>query len=388
MRLKAVSLFSASLVLGLAACGGSSPKITLSTTSSTSTSTTLSTKPTTSAPSSLASTTTLRPVTGTWTPVTANLTGLPSECGNLSLVSVRPDRDMLTVSVALRGMFASEKGAETWTPLGSGAGSATVTNRGSSIVYDPDRPNTFWESGIYNGGGVYRTDDNGVTFRQLGDVKHSDAVSVDLSDPQRLTLLSGGHEQTAVFLSSDGGRSWSDISGSLPKDVGFTSQPLVIDSRTFLLGTAEASNAGIYRTTDRGNTWSLAYKGSVKGRPLVAKSDGTMYWITSPGGLIKSVDRGVTWTNVANVNTLNSGAPYLVELPNGSLAAAARSVIVSSDRGATWRSVGPGIPFLPNGLAYSPFRNAFYVWAFECGGGTIPVAANAILRLEYDYNTQ
>src|SRR5688500_17972125 len=196
MRLKAISLFSASVVLSLAGCGGSSPKITLSTTSSTSSSTTLSTKPTTSAPASLAPTTTLLPVTGSWTPATANLAGLPSECGNLSFLSVRPDRDMLTVSVALRGLWASEKGSDTWTPLGVGAGSATITNRGSSTVYDPDRPNTFWESGIYNGGGDYRTDDNGITCRQLGTLTHSDAVSVNLTDPRRLTLLASGHERT------------------------------------------------------------------------------------------------------------------------------------------------------------------------------------------------
>ena len=209
MQFKAIQLFSVSVMLsllpGLAGCGKSSPPITLPPT--TSASTTLMTKPSTTAPASLATTTTRQPVTGSWIPVTANLAGLPSECGNLSLLSVRPDRDMLTVSVALRGLWASENGAVVWTPLGMGAGSATITNRGSSIVYDPDHPNTFWQSGIYNGGGVYRTDDNGVTFRQLGNVTHSDAVSVDLTDPQRLTLLSAGHEQTALFVSHNAGRS-------------------------------------------------------------------------------------------------------------------------------------------------------------------------------------
>lgn len=389
MRSKAASLFTASVMLsllpGLAGCGSSPPNIVLAPTTSTTTSTT---RPSTTAPTSLAPTTTRRPVTASWIPVTANLAGLASECGNLSMLSVRPDRDMLTVSVALRGLWASEKGSEVWTPLGVGAGSATITNRGSSIVYDPDHPNTFWESGIYNGGGVYRTDDNGVTFRQLGNVTHSDAVSVDLTDPQRLTLLSGGHEQTAVFVSKDGGQTWRDISGSLPKDVGYTSQPLTIDGRTYLLGTFSAANSGVFRTIDSGNTWTPAYKGAVLGRPLVAKSDGAIYWVTAAGGIIKSVDQGVSWTNVTAAGFINPSSPYLVELPDGALAAVGRTVIISGDHGKTWRAVGPSVPFVPSGFAYSRFRNAFYIWYFECGGGPIPVAANAILRLDFDYTKE
>ena len=43
-----------------------------------------------------------------------------------------------------------------------------ITNRPSAIVYDPEHADTFWEAGIYNGGGVYKTEDNGKTFVQLG----------------------------------------------------------------------------------------------------------------------------------------------------------------------------------------------------------------------------
>jgi photosystem II stability/assembly factor-like uncharacterized protein len=295
---------------------------------------------------------------------------------------------MIIVSVALRGLWASSNGAAEWTPLGQGAGSASIVNRGSTIVYDPDRPNTFWESGIYNGGGVYRTDDNGLTFRQLGDVKHSDAVSVDFTDPQRLTLLSGTHEQSTVFVSRDGGRSWSDIAGSLPKDVGFTTQPLVLDSRTYLLGTSDGTGSGVFRTDDGGGTWKQVHKGAVKGRPLVAKSNGAIYWVTASGAIITSEDRGTNWTGAAAAGVVSANSPNLVELPGGELAAVGRSVVISADRGKTWRAVGPAFPIQPAGFAYSPFRNAFYIWYFTCGSGSIPVPADAILRLDFDYATQ
>jgi photosystem II stability/assembly factor-like uncharacterized protein len=296
---------------------------------------------------------------------------------------------MLTVSVALRGLWATEKGAAEWTPLGQGAGSASIVNRGSSIVYDPNRPNTFWESGTYSGGGVYRTDDNGRTFRQLGDVRHSNGLSVDLTDPDRRTLLSGTHEQTAVFLSRDGGATWSDISRFLPNDVGFTEQPLILDRQTYLLGTSNGTNAGVFRTVDGGNNWKPVYRGAMGGRPLVAKSDGAIYWVTAAGGIIRSIDQGVTWANVAVGGFVYPSSPYLVELPDGSLAAASRSVVVSVDHGATWRAIGPTLPILPTGFAYSSFRNAFYIWYFSCDpAGANPIAANAILRLDFDYTTQ
>jgi hypothetical protein len=96
----------------------------------------------------------------------------------------------------------------------------------------------------------------------------------------------------------------------------------------------------------------------------------------------------VNWTSVAPAASINPNSPYIVELPDGGLAAVGRTVIISNDRGKTWRSVGPSVPIQLNGFAYSPFRNAFYIWYFECGAATIPVAANAILRLDYDYKKQ
>ena len=94
------------------------------------------------------------------------------------------------------------------------------------MVYDPEHPGTFWESGIYNGGGVYKTSDNGKTFEQLGDLTHTDSVSVDFSDPQRKTLLAGPHEMNSkLYRSTDGGRTWKDIGASLPSSAGYCRRP-------------------------------------------------------------------------------------------------------------------------------------------------------------------
>jgi hypothetical protein len=102
---------------------------------------------------------------------------------------------------------------------------------------------TFWESGIYNAGGVYRTTDDGTTLLALGNVTHNDSISVDFTDPMRQTLLAGTHEQSGhLFRSTDGGNTWTDIGPNLPTGTGFSSQALVIDAQTHLLGTYTYSN--------------------------------------------------------------------------------------------------------------------------------------------------
>jgi photosystem II stability/assembly factor-like uncharacterized protein len=268
--------------------------------------------------------------------------------------------------VADHGVWSLGEGADAWRALGQGPGSAVITNRVSTIVYDPARPNTFWESGIYNGGGVYRTDDGGSSFQQLGSISHVDAVSVDLSDPAHKTLVAGLHEQTAVMRSSDGGQNWTKISGSLPAGVGFTSSPFVIDAQTYLIGTNHENNAGVFRTTDGGTTWTEVFKGAVAGQPIRTSND-RLFWVVDGGGVIASADGGVTWTTAARAGSVDSGAPYLLEVAGGGLAAVGRTtVIVSSDGGATWHNVGATLPYRPAGLAYSPSRKTFYIWSIAC----------------------
>src|SRR5689334_22230600 len=88
-----------------------------------------------------------------WVNITNNLAGMASECGNLGRVSSHPYSDLLIVGVAQKGLFGSTDGGASWNPLGGA--SAKITNRISWLAYDPTAPMTFYESGIYNGGGVY-----------------------------------------------------------------------------------------------------------------------------------------------------------------------------------------------------------------------------------------
>ncbi len=331
---------------------------------------------------------------GSWVDVTGNLAGLPSECGNLSNLSSKPDEDLLVAGIAQKGLWGSRDGGGTWAAMGTGAGSASITNRTSSILYDPDHAETFWESGIYNMGGVYKTTDDGATLAQLGSVTHNDSVSVDFTDPARQTILAGTHEQSGhVFRSTNGGGTWTDLGANLPTDSGFTSQVLVIDAQTHLVGTYTYSNSGaglgIYRTTNGGQTWTQVLTRPVEGHPLVMQ-DGTLYWsLAGNAGMVRSTDHGQTWAQTVGANVIVTSSP--VELPDGRIASlGSQTVMVSSDCGSTWYGATTALPYAPTGLVYSPYQKAFYVWHFDCTGQSFPgdpVPSGAIMKFAFDYTT-
>jgi photosystem II stability/assembly factor-like uncharacterized protein len=317
--------------------------------------------------------------------VTGNLAGIPSECGNVSFVAARPDNDAVMVGIALHGLFESTGGAAAWRPLGTGKGSAAITNRMSSVVFDPTNPSVYYESGVYNGGGVYRTSDGGATFEALGDVRHIDMVSVDFTDPARRTMLAGMHESNVLFRTGDGGRTWTDVSGNvgIAADVGFAAAVHVVDANTHLLGSRNGAKAGVYRTSDGGTTWTRTWNTAVVGRMLVAQG-GAWYWLLDNGnGVIRSTDSGVSWKRVGGAGRIAPTASGIVELADGRLASWGSTIVVSSDGGATWKAFGATLPYAPWGMTYSAAQKAFYVWRFDCfATGDNAVPADGIMRMD------
>ena len=322
------------------------------------------------------------PLPAQWVNVTGNLADMPSECGNLCLLSVVPGQDRIIAGVAKRGLWQTTDGGATWTAMGQGTGSDTIVNRPSRILYDPTDAKKFWESGIYNSSGVYRTSNDGQTFQHLGSAKHNDYVSVDFADPQRRTLLAGGHEQArTVWKSVDAGQTWTNVGANLPEGTKHSSNPLLLDATTYLVNASGwgKGTGGVFRTSNGGATWAQVSALEANGAPLSA-SDGSIYWpIASGRGIIRSTDQGQTWTQVCGPNVIKGS--QLVELPDGKLAAVAgKGLKISADHGATWTPVGEPTPVQPAGVIYAPARRAFFIWNWDCGN---KVLTNAVWRHDY-----
>ena len=312
---------------------------------------------------------------GAWKNVTGKLGGRNIACGGLTMLSVKPDEDLVIAGLSEAGLYGTRDGGKSWEELGTGRGSEPIPNRPSSITYDPDHPETFWESGIYVHEGIYRTDDDGSTFQALGDIFHTEYISIDFSDPKRRTIIAGGHEQPQVLSrSTDGGQTWEALGDKLPDTCTWSTFPLLVDTNTYLMGCIDS----ILRSTDAGETWDTVSGLGGSQAPLLA-ADGTIYWNDKNGGLVRSSDSGETWLRVVGGGVLQTRA---IELPDGRLAASVNQTISVSDDGATWKPVTQQLPYAPTGVVYSVPQRAFFVWKSGCEG-TVPT--NAVMRSDFDF---
>jgi len=327
------------------------------------------------------------PGTGGWVNVTGTLAGLPSRCGNVSFVSVKPDEDRLLVTIGDQGIFSSLDGAATWTKLGTGAGSDKITTVPGFISYDPEDTNTYYVSGIYGFPGIYKTTDNGSTFHGLGAIGHNDGMSVDYSDPARKVMLAGGHEQThTVYRSEDGGMNWTNVGVNLPEDSATSSFPYVVNAQVHLVGCFGPGTPGIYRSIDSGESWARVSEIGGGHEPL-RHSDGSLYWSSwDLAGMARSTNDGETWDVVTGPGIVYTVHP--IELPDGRIATRGPAgILVSADHGHSWVNVAPPEPFADPfrvfALAYSKGAKAFYVIRWTCDPTAVP--DDGVVKYEWDY---
>jgi len=324
---------------------------------------------------------------GEWVNVTPDFSSVVQVCTPLYDMSSKPDEDLVTAGVSNHGLWATSDGGESWRILGQGDGSDEIVHSTTTIVYDPDHKKVFWVSGIY-GDGLFRTDDDGDTFKHLGDSRHDDYVTVDFSDKNRRTIILSGHENQLLRKSTDGGDTWSDITSALPPKLKTCSFPLIIGANQYLLGCGGggSGSSAILRSVDGGQSWEQIYDNGGSAQPLLT-TDGTIYWPEEDGsGLAVSDDGGDSFSHVVS-GVVRAVRP--VELPGGRIASLANdAVVVSGDGGKTWKRASAALPYKPTGFTYSPYQKAFFIWYFVCGSAPMAAPTDAIERFDYDYETQ
>ncbi|MFJ7156381.1 WD40/YVTN/BNR-like repeat-containing protein [Streptomyces sp. NPDC101118] len=201
--------------------------------------------------------------------------------GGEGLHTVLPDsRDpgALTVAVSTAGVFRSRDGGRSWDP----------SNTGISAVFLPD-PNP-----------------------EFGQCVHK--IDRDAADPDRLYL----QNHWGVYRSDDAGANWTDIGGGLPSDFGFAvaAHPHRADTAYVFPLNADADRvpAGhrcrVFRTTDAGATWEPLSAGLPDGdhygtvlRDALCTDDADpagVYFGNRNGELYASADDGDTWRLLAS----------------------------------------------------------------------------------------
>ncbi len=128
---------------------------------------------------------------------------------------------------------------------------------------DPDRLYASQSTG-WHGQVVERSDDGGKTWEPVGKVWH---LEPSLTDPD---TVFAGVEDAALFLSTDGGQTWQELSGLRDHPTGEQWQPGAggLCLHTILIHPDDPqrmvvaiSAAGVFRTDDGGETWRPINRG-------------------------------------------------------------------------------------------------------------------------------
>src|SRR4030095_8901370 len=169
-----------------------------------------------------------------------------------------------------------------------------------------------------------------------------------------------------VFKSTDLGATWIDMSKGLGNG-GI--EALLYDGNTVFAGTP-ADTAGIYRSTNGGQSWDPAAVGlpvASEIRMLIAFA-GYVFAGTQGDGIYRSSDHGDTWTKTDINNPLLANAlvfTFCVK-DNNLFAGAINGIYKSTDNGATFQRTVEGFP--PNiGVT---------AYALTTSGGNVAAAVN------------
>lgn len=222
--------------------------------------------------------------------------------GRINAIAPHPDDDdIVYVGTANGGVWKTLNGGKSWTPIFERVASQSI----GSIYIDPDNPYHVWAG--------------------TGDKNHGDCAG----------YLSGG-----LFRSTDGGATWAARNGggdaTMQLSVINSVRGLPTDRDVILVGgfgdrcnDSGDSNGGLYRSTDRGKSWTQVLDQSIEDIVTIPASE-TVY-ASAPGqGVYKSTDGGATW-NATGIITLPANEDDRLRL---AVAASDDSVLYALSGGA------------------------------------------------------
>lgn len=204
---------------------------------------------------------------GSWVPCTSGITGSNPWTGVITMDPNNPD----TLFTGTQMVFRTTDGCATPWVQSSQSLSGSVT----SIAVARSNSNRVYAA--TSSGMVIRSNDGGATNPWLDQTAAplptrtcKDLIVDDTDEDRVLTVFGGttGGAASHVFLSTNGGGAWTDVSGDLPDGAVNAAAFDPNDGNTFYVGT----DVGVFRTTDGGTTWQAFDNGI----PNVSISDLTV----------------------------------------------------------------------------------------------------------------
>lgn len=197
--------------------------------------------------------------------------------GRLDRFASRINRSIPSSQPATRAWFGDRVNAanvlDAWTPLGPG----NIGGRTRVVRFHPTTPTTLFAAGV--SGGVWRSDDDGGSWRPTGDGLTNINVNSLAIDPRRPDVMYAGTGEGyfreeirgtglplrggGVFATSDGGRNWQLLRNTANADFQWVNdlELGVEDSRRIYA----ATRSGVFRSADGGASWQRMLQTTVRG---------------------------------------------------------------------------------------------------------------------------
>ena len=258
-------------------------------------------------------------------------------------------------------------------------GPAITSGRISDIAVNPNNPFEYYVA--TSSGGVWKTDNSGVSYSPLFDKEGSysiGCVTMDPTNPNVIWIGTGENNNQrsvaygdGVYKSMDGGKSWENMGLKTSEHIG----KIIVhpeNSDTVYVAAigplwSKGGERGLYRTLDGGKTWEVVLAidehTGVNDIVMDPRNPDVLYASTfqrrrhvytyvggGPGsGMHKSTDGGTTWIEINNgLPTVELGrigltiSPANPEILYAIVEAADNKggVYASTDRGASWEKRG------------------------------------------------
>jgi photosystem II stability/assembly factor-like uncharacterized protein len=193
-----------------------------------------------------------------------------------------------------------------WVTLNLGIG---ANDQVFDVALDPSASSTIW-AGIADASGtqpvnVMRSTDGGATWTNrtppLAAPISGRGIAVDPTDSNTVIAVFGGDFGGGqVWVTTDGGDSWTDRSAGLPDN---PMQAVVYDGTRLLVGGGQlfgSENVGLYQSTDLGASWTPLHDGTwpvlvVDAIAVDPNDPQTILVATDGSGVNRTTDGGATW---------------------------------------------------------------------------------------------
>jgi hypothetical protein len=182
-------------------------------------------------------------------------------------------------------------------------------------------------AGIYMGGGLYLSTDNGTTWTQTS-LNNQSVPSLAVSGND----IFAGTSQYGVYKSTNNGANW--IQTSLNNLYVFS---LAVNGNNIFAG-GGYPGPGAYLSTNNGANWTLSLTNEYVSS--LAVNENSVYAGTQNHGVYLSTNNGTNWTQTSlNIQFV----PSLAASGNNIFAGTGNGVYVSNDNGANWTQRNEGL---------------------------------------------